>query len=90
MIQALLAAADPLERVERGATAEAYAPLAAAVLTSLRNGADMRRIVLLLNEQGATDPGHEALALNVVVGFSEAVVDWWSNAQPRWAASAAI
>lgn len=90
MIQALLAAADPLERMERGATAAVYEPLAAAVLAALRNGADMRRIVLLLNEQGAGDAGHEALALNSVVGFAEAVVDWWANAEPRWATSAAM
>ena len=90
MILALLAAADPLERMERGAPASTYEPLAAMVLAALRNGADMRRVVLLLNEQGSTDTGYEALALNPVVGFAEAVVDWWSHAAPRWADSAAM
>ncbi len=87
MIQALLAAADPLERMERGASATCYEPLAAVVLEALRAGGDVRRIVVLLNEQGCADPGVEALALHPVVGFAEAVVDWWSNAEPRWAAA---
>lgn len=90
MIQALLAAADPLERMQRGASAATYEPLAAVVLATLRNGADMRRIVLLLNEQGSTDVGYEALALNPVVAFAEAVTDWWNNAASRWDACAAM
>ena len=90
MIQALLAAADPLERMERGATAATYEPLAAAVLAALRNGDDMRRIVLLLAEQGSTDVAYEALALTPVVGFAEAVADWWSNASSRWDPCAAM
>lgn len=90
MIQALLAAADPLERMERGAPASTYEPLAAAVLGALRNGADMRRLILLLNEQGSLDVGYEALALHPVVAFAEAVVDWWNNAASRWDASLAM
>lgn len=90
MIQALLAAADPLGRMERGASAATYEPLSAVVLAALRKGADVRRVVLLLNEQGSADPGNEALALNAVVAFAEAAVDWWANAEPRWADSYAM
>jgi hypothetical protein len=90
MIQALLAAADPLERMERGAPASTYEPLAAVVLASLRQGADIRRIVVLLNEQGVGDQGHDALALNPVVAFAEAAVDWWAHAASRWEPSLAM
>src|SRR5687768_14537929 len=82
MIQALLAAADPFDRVERGQTAEAYWPLAVAILAALRSGADVRRVALLVHEHsGAADAN---APLGLVTGFAEAALDWWSNAAVRW------
>ena len=90
MIQALLAAADPLERLERGSDAESYRPLAELVLAALRSSADARRIVMLLSEHAAGDPHRDALQLGPVVGFAEAAVDWWANAESRWASPVAV
>jgi hypothetical protein len=90
MIQALLAAADPLDRIERGAPASSYDPLAVAVLVALQQGADARRVVLLLNDHAVADPAHEALTLGPVVAFAQAVLDWWANAASRWTDPVAI
>lgn len=90
MLQALLAAADPLDRIERGAPASVYEPLAAAILATLRSGGDVRRVVLLLNEQAMGDLAGGALSLNTVVAFAEAAVDWWANAESRWQPSLAM
>lgn len=81
MIQALLAAADPLDRFERGGSAASYEPLAHAVLATLRSGGDLRRIALLLNEHAAGQA--DALALAPVMGFAQAALDWWANAEDR-------
>ena len=90
MIQALLAAADPLDRVERGGGADCYDTLSVAVLTVLRNGADTRRVILAINDHAMADPAREALPLAPVAGFAEAVTDWWSNAASRWSEPIAI
>lgn len=89
MIEALLAAADPLDRMVGDATASCYAPLATAVLGALRNGADVRRIVMLISEHAAGGAG-EAAVLGQTVAFAEATADWWANAQSRWADPVAI
>lgn len=90
MIQALLAAADPLDRIERGAPPDSYDSLAVVVLADLRAGADARRIILSINEYAMADPSREALPLAPVMGFAEAVSDWWRNAAARWAEPIAI
>lgn len=89
MIQALLAAADPLDRMVGGATASCYAPLAGLVFAALRGGADERRLVMLISEHAAGGIG-ETAALGQTVAFAEAVADWWANAQSRWSDPVAI
>jgi hypothetical protein len=89
MIQALLAAADPLDRVEHGASADAYEPLATAILAALRNGADTRRIVLVVADHSG-GPAQEIVSLDLVLGLAEAVLDWWHNAAVRWSEPVAI
>ncbi|HVM18954.1 MAG TPA: hypothetical protein VM307_03235 [Egibacteraceae bacterium] len=84
MIQALLAAADPLDRVAHGAPPSTYDALAVAVLAELRQGADGRRIVLLLSEYACCDPQHHHIHLEPVVAFAQATMDWWANAETRW------
>lgn len=90
MLQALLAAADPLDRIEQGAPASAYDALAHAVLATLRSGGDVRRVVLLLHEQAMGDPARGTFSLNTVVAFAEAAADWWANAESRWEPSLAM
>ena len=87
MIQALLAAADPLDKIERGGDPSVYEPLAVTVLTALRNGADERRIVLTLSEHALVD---QPVHLGMVAGFAQAVLDWWANAETRWNSPVAI
>ncbi len=85
MLQALLAAADPLDRmVAPGTTADVYEALAVHVLGALQKGADVRRVVLLLNEHAACSPKRDALTLSTVVAFAQAACDWWSAAESRW------
>ena len=83
MIQALLAAADPLDRMAGGEAASCYEPLAIAVFDALRNGADLRRLVLLVSDHAAGEDG-EAASLGPVVAFAHAGLDWWAKAEPRW------
>ena len=91
MLQALLAAADPLDRMADLTTpADVYTPVATAILDALRNGADVRRIVFLLNDHVSGDPQREALTLATVVPFAQAAVDWWSEAESRWLDPVAI
>lgn len=90
MIQALLAAADPLERIDRGASPSCYGPLAVAVLAALRAGGDSRRIVVAVNEHAMSDPARDVLPLAPVAAFAEAVTDWWANAESRWSGPIAI
>ena len=90
MIQALLAAADPLDRMTSPmTTADVYEPLAAHVLSALQRGADVRRVVLLLNEHASAD-ARDALSLNTVVSFAQAACDWWASAESRWIDPVAI
>ena len=85
MLQALLAAADPLDRmVAPGVTADVYEPLAVHVLDALRKGADVRRVVLLLSEHGRASNNGDALTLDAVVAFGQAACDWWRQAESRW------
>ncbi len=91
MLQALLAAADPLDRMAApGTTADVYEALAVHVLGALRNGADVRRVVLLLNEHARCSPNRETLELSTVVAFANAACDWWSAAETRWLDPVAI
>lgn len=91
MLQALLAAADPLDRMHDLTTpADVYMPVAVSVLDALRNGADVRRIVFLLNEQVSGAPQREAFTLVTVVPFAQAACDWWAEAQSRWLDPVAI
>ena len=90
MIQALLAAADPLHKIERGADPATYEPLAVTVLSALRSGADELRIVHTLNDHAVLDRGVDALQLNMVTGFAQAALDWWDNAASRWNDQVAI
>ena len=84
MIQALLAAADPLDRMVEEANASCYEPLATAVFNALRNGADSRRVVMLVSDHAAAGGRGEAAVLGQVLAFAEAAADWWVNAQSRW------
>jgi hypothetical protein len=83
MLQALLAAADPLDRMAGGESAACYEPLAVLVFDALRGGADLRRIVLLISDHAAGEHG-EAAILGPVVAFAHASLDWWAKAEPRW------
>lgn len=83
MIQALLAAADPLDRMSGDAVAASYDPLAVLVFDALRNGADLRRLILLISEYADGGEG-EAAALVPVVAFAHACLDWWAIAEARW------
>ena len=90
MLQALLAAADPRDKMSNPATtADVYAPLAQHVLDALRNGADERRIVFLLNDH-ASGGGRDAVTLSAVVPFAQAACDWWAQAATRWVDPVAI
>jgi hypothetical protein len=90
MIVALLAAADPLYRLERGGKAESYVPLATAVLMALRSGADANRLIMVVREHAAAAPEPGVVPLDLVAGFAQAALDWWANAASRWDASVAI
>lgn len=90
MIVALLAAADPLSRVEHGESSSCYEPLAYAVLAALRNGADARRVMTVVREQAVSGAGVEVVHLELVRGFAEAALDWWANAATRWNEPVAI
>ena len=83
MIQALLAAADPLDRMSGGAVAACYEPLAVLVFDALRSGADVRRLILLISEHAQGGEG-EAAELGPVVAFASACLDWWAVAEARW------
>ena|SRR3712207_6601988 len=90
MLQALLAAADPYDRMATpGTTADVYEAIAVQVLDTLRRGADVRRVVLLLSEHAQPAAG-EAPSLNVLVAFAQAACDWWQTAEGRWANPIAI
>ena len=83
MIVALLAAADPLDRMAAGGDPHAcYAPLAALLFDALRRGADRRRLVLLISDHAALTV--ETAALEPVVAFADAAFDWWAAAEARW------
>ena len=90
MIVALLAAADPLSRVERGERPDCYTPLATAVLAALRNGADVRRVMTIVREHAPVDTPIEVVHIELVRGFAEATMDWWHNAATRWDTQIAI
>lgn len=89
MIQALLAAADPLDRMAGGEAATCYEPLAILVFDALRKGADVRRVVLLISDHAAGEIG-ESASLGPVVAFAQASLDWWAMAEPRWSDPVAI
>ena len=91
MLQALLAAADPLDRMENpGSSAEVYEALAIHVLWALRSGADVRRLVLLLNDHASGDRRNETVTLGAVAAFAQAACDWWAQAESRWMDPVAI
>lgn len=90
MIVALLAAADPLSRVERGEPPSSYEPLAHAVLADLRNGADARRVMTVVREHAVPGAAVEVVHIELVRGFAEAALDWWANAATRWSEPVAI
>lgn len=85
MLQALFAAADPLGRLDRGASERAYDTLAVATLAKLRDGARVSDLILLLNEHALVDAAGDSVALRPVVAFAQAAADWWVNAEGRWA-----
>lgn len=84
MIVALLAAADPLSRVERGEDPSCYEPLAEAVLGALRNGADSRRLMTIIRDHVPHGAVIEVVHIELVRGFAEATLDWWAHASTRW------
>ena len=90
MIVALLAAADPLSRIERGEDAASYEPLARSVLAALRNGADMRRLMVVIREHVPHGSTIEVVHIELVRGFAEATLDWWDSAAARWSEPVAI
>lgn len=90
MIQALLAAADPLGRLERGDPPSCYDALAVAVLGTLQDDCDSRRVILLLSEHASRGPDDGTLTLAPIAAFADAVVDWWSEAAQRWESLLAI
>ncbi len=80
MLIALLAAADPLGRVEAGHRPDSYEPLATAMLATLRNGGRKQQIVATLAAQapgGALDGPH-IWAANA---FVAATLDWWASTE---------
>lgn len=83
MIQALLAAADPLDRMAGGEPPAVYEPMAILIFEALRKGADLRRLVLLISDHAAAELG-ESASLGPVVALAHASLDWWSQAEPRW------
>ncbi|MPZ73517.1 MAG: hypothetical protein GEU74_09850 [Nitriliruptorales bacterium] len=85
MLQALLAAADPLGRLDRGAPAWSYDTVAVATLARLREGACEQDVVLLLHGHARADVDEgEAAVPQAIVAFARAAADWWDNAQGRW------
>lgn len=89
MIVALLAAADPLSRVEHGEAPDSYEPLAEAVLAALRNGADARGLMTVIREHAAHATAPGVVRIELIRGFVEAAFDWWASAASRWDASVA-
>ena len=84
MIQALLAAADPLDRMVETNDAFCYEPLATMVFNALRNGADSRRVVMLVCEHAVATGRGESAVLEPAVAFAEATADWWATARSSW------
>ncbi len=82
MLVALLAACDPLGRVEAGSPPDVYDALATAMLAELRAGATAVEVQILL-------AAHRPVSPAAARRFAAAAVDWWAHAEPRWAAFAA-
>ena len=80
MLVALLAATDPLGKLDAGADAEAYEPLAARILAVLQQGGGIAHVVAAVAEQAPR--GHfDRAAEDAAAALAEAVADWWVNAR---------
>ena len=80
MLVALLAAADPLGRVDDGHRPDAYAPVAAQMLATLRDGGRRGQIVAALAQQtpeGTLTEDHRRAAN----AFAAATMDWWASTE---------
>lgn len=80
MLVALLAAADPLGRVDAGHRPDAYEPVANVMLSTLRSGGRSKQIVEALSEQS---PSREldAGARRAANAFAAAAMDWWASTE---------
>ena len=79
MLVALLAAADPLGRVDAGHRPDAYEPVAAVMLSTLRAGGRSPSIVRALSEQSPA--GLDTGAERAANAFAAAAMDWWASTE---------
>ncbi len=80
MLVALLAAADPLGRLDGGAGPDVYRPLAVEMLGVLRDGGRSSQVVATINEWSPRrdiDP----TARRAAVAFAAAAIDWWASTE---------
>src|SRR5688500_10660165 len=80
MLIALLAATDPLGKIDAGKGPDAYEPLATRVLAVMQQGGGPAHVVAAIQMQA---PGNhlDGVAERAAVAVSEAVADWWVNAR---------
>ena len=83
MLIALLAATDPLGRVDAGSAPDAYAPLAARVLAVLQQGGRAPHVVAAIEMQA---PGNQLdlTGERAAMAVADAVADWWANARDEF------
>src|SRR5688572_28120567 len=88
MLIALLAATDPLGRIEAGSAPETYEPLAARLLAVLQEGGGAAHVLAAIELQA---PGcHlDAEAEGAALALADAVEDWWVTARDSFELAAA-
>ena len=80
MLVALLAAADPLGRVDAGHRPDVYGPVASLMLATLRDGGRSAQIVdALARQTPARDL--DADARRAANAFAAATMDWWASTE---------
>ena len=80
MIVALLAASDPLGRIDDGHRPAAYEPVAAQVFDALRDGDRGTAVIEIIAAQapaGALTP----LQYRATHAFLAAALDWWASSE---------
>jgi hypothetical protein len=88
MLIALLAAADPLGKVDAGSAPDAYAPLATRLLAILQQGGSTAHVITAI-EMHAPGRRLDVAAERAAYAVADAVADWWVNARDAFELAAA-